>query len=158
MSDKRYYSLFPKALSDCVERLTRPVLKAQGLASSRLITQWHEVVGDAVAKHCVPQKLSYPPGKNTDGTLTIAVENGFATEIQYMQPVILERLASYFGYKAITRIAISHAYSPAKVAVKAYKKQTTISKESVQITGDIEDPELKNALQSLAKALSQSTP
>jgi len=156
MSDKRYSSPFPKELSACVERLTRPVLKAQGLAGSRLITHWHEIVGPALANRCVPQKLSYPKGKTTDGTLTISVENGFATELQHMQPAILEKLASYLGYKAVARIVISHAYKPLTTAISPVRKKASTPGVAIKLPENIEDDELKNALQSLAETLSGS--
>src|SRR5258708_1653919 len=110
--EKRFYSPFPKLLERCVEPLLRPVLKAQGralkgegLAGSGLLTKWESIGGAELASHVVPEKLSFPPGKKTGGTLTVSVENGFATELQHMQPVILERLAIYFGYQAVARIA-----------------------------------------------------
>lgn len=153
---KRYRSPFPKTLSACIEPLTRPVLRAQGLPATRLITQWPEIVGAEMAGHCVPEKLSFPPGKNNDGTLTIAVENGFATEIQYMQPAIMERLASYFGYKAVTRITISHTYRASALAQAAVKKprKPALDKQCIEATHDIDDVELKAAFSSFAHALS----
>jgi hypothetical protein len=151
MSDKRRYSLFPKALGDCVEPLTRPVFKERGLASARLVTGWAQIVGASLAEHCLPEKLSFPIGTKTGGTLTIAVENGFATEIQHMQPFILEKLAAYFGYRAVARIAISHSFTPVEAKVK---KSTATVNGNIIITENIEDPELKAALESLAKTLS----
>ena len=157
MSEKRrYYSLFPKTLSNCVEPLTRPVLKERGLASARLITGWSDIIGRPLADHCLPEKLSFPPGKKTDGTLTVAVENGFATDIQHMQPYILERLASYFGYRAVNRLVISHSFQSNK---KPAPKKSVPSNPELKpvITSDIDDPELKEALESLARAMTQPT-
>ena len=98
ITDKRSCYLFPKTLGDFVEPITRPILKEKGLAGSRILTQWESIVGTQLALHTVPEKLAFPKGKKTGGTLTISVENGFATELQHMQPLILERLAGYFGY------------------------------------------------------------
>jgi hypothetical protein len=152
---KRRYSMFPKTLSACVEPLTRPVLKAQGLAGSRILTDWHTIVGPHLAKFTIPEKIAFPPGKKNGGTLTIAAENGFATELQHMQAVILERLAGYFGYTAITRVVISHSYLPAAKppAIKpriAKSLPATCAAAAESVT----DPELRAALQSLAKTLS----
>lgn len=159
MNEKTYRksSLFPKALSACVEPLTRPVFKAQGLAGSRLLTEWPEVVGAKLARHCFVEKLSFSPGKKTDGTLTIAVENGFATELQHMQPVILERLSSYFGYKAVSRIVISHSYGPAAKPAPKAKRAAPLPADCAHFADEVSDPELKEALQSLAETLSGKT-
>lgn len=154
MEDKRRSSLFPKQVGVCIEPLTRPVLKAKGLAGSRILSEWPSIVGAGLADHCIAEKLSFPTGKKTGGTLTISVESGFATQIQYMQPVILEKLAVYFGYKAVDRIAIAHTYVPQKPVAKPPAKRGFLNKESVQITAQVEDDELRAALESLARTLS----
>jgi len=152
--NKRYFSLFPKALAGCVEPLLRPVLKAQGLAGSRILTEWDNIVGPSLARHTYPEKLAFPKGKKTGGTLTISTESGFATELQHMQPVILERLAGYFGYMAIERIVFSHTWVPARHDRKLPAPKPTLTAASAELAGEVEDGELKDALQSLARTLS----
>ncbi|NBO19010.1 MAG: DUF721 domain-containing protein [Proteobacteria bacterium] len=154
MSDNNFRrpSLFPKTLGDCIEPLTRPAMKANGLAGSRILTEWASIVGPQLAAHSAPEKLSFPRGAKTGGTLTISTESGFAPQLQHMQPIILERLASYFGYAAISRITISHSWArPAEKAPP--RKPPTLPKGSASITHEVEDPELRAALVSLAKTL-----
>jgi hypothetical protein len=153
-SGERRYSFFPKPLKSCIEPLTRPLLKAQGLASSRLLGEWENIVGRELAGRCIPQKLSFPAGKTTGGTLAIAAENGFATELQHMQPVILERLASYFGYKAVARIAISHSFLPPAPKTVLHVPTPTLAAGCVAIAQEATDSELKAALSSFAETLS----
>ena len=153
----RKTSLFPRTLAQCIEPVARPALKAQGLAGSRILTEWASIVGPRMAKHSCPEKLSFPPGKRSGGTLVISVENGFAPDIQHQQPIILERLSSYFGYQAVARIVISHTYihmqnTPVK---KTAKKAAALPKEITNLTNAIEDEELRRTLQSLAKTLSE---
>ena len=150
----RKFSFFPKTLSQVIDPLTRPVFKSRGLAGSRLLTDWPQVVGPSLARHAAPEKISFPPGKTTGGTLTIAVENGFATELQHMQAIILERLAVYFGYKAITRVVISHAYLPVAETKKLQQRPASLPAGSASVADNIADGELKDALASLAKTLS----
>lgn len=151
MSDRRKFSFFPKPLSSCVEPLVRPVLRAKGLAGSRILTDWESIVGRELAAHTSPEKISFPQGKKTGGTLTIAVENGFALELQHMQAAILERLATYFGYVAVSRIAISPAVLPSPKP-KPQTPPPALAAGSARVTG-VEDEALKDALQSLARAL-----
>lgn len=138
-----------------MEPLLRPVVKAHGMGTARLLTQWESVVGPRLAGRTLPEKLSFPKGKKTGGTLTIAAENGFATELQHMQPLILERLATYFGYQAITRIAISHTYIPA-AATPPTPPVKKVLPDCTALADTVDDPELKAALQSLAKTLAGS--
>ncbi len=150
--DKRRYSLFPKTLGSVVEPLTRPVLKKQGLARTRILTEWSTIVGPELARHCAPEKLSFPAGKKNSGTLTISVEHGFNTELQHMTPLILERLASYFGYAAVSRIVISHGWQVPMEKLPA-KPRRALPAECVTLTDGVEDPLLKDALRSLARTL-----
>jgi hypothetical protein len=150
----RKFSLFPKPLAQVIEPLTRPLFKSTGLSGTRLLTEWPQVIGPALARHTAPQKLSFPRGKNTGGTLTIAVAHGFATEIQHMQPIILERLATYLGYKAVTRLVISHDFLAEPAPAGQPKPQPTLPAASVALVQEVEDDELKEALTSLAETLS----
>jgi hypothetical protein len=155
VEDKRRFSLFPKPLANCVEPVTRPVLKAQGLAGSRILTDWQSIVGPSLYRHTLPEKLSFPRGQKTGGTLVISTENGFATELQHMQPVILERLAVYFGYQAISRIVISHSWVAAPAAeTKLRTLPSRLPPECQRLADEVSDPDLKEALLSLAKTLS----
>lgn len=155
ITDKRKYSLFPKTLASVVEPVTRPLFKTQGLAGSRLLTEWDSIVGASLARHCLPEKLSFPAGKKTGGTLTISVENGFATELQHMQPIILERIAGYFGYAAVNRIVISHGWTAPAKEEHLPKPRPALPAECLQMTEGVEDPELKAALASLARTLAE---
>lgn len=149
-------SMFPKTLSQCIEPITRPVFKTQGLAGSRIISEWSSIVGEKLATHCIPQKLSFSAGKKTDGTLSIAVENGFATELQHLQPIIIERLATYFGYKAVARVTISHTYVPEKEKLPTVeKRKTSLPSSCINVAETVEDDELRAALIRIAKTLSE---
>lgn len=151
----RKTSLFPQTLAQCIEPVTRPVLKSQGLAGSRIITQWAAIVGPMLAQHSQPEKLFFPAGKKTGGTLTIATESGFAPEIQHQIPVIMERLSVYFGYRAVSRITISHSYAPSRsTPVKTAKKPAALPADISALAADIADDELRAALESLAGTLS----
>jgi hypothetical protein len=143
----------PKILSQILEPITKPAFKAHGLAGNRIISEWPQIIGEKLSSYCIPEKLSFPAGKKTDGTLSIAVENGFAPEIQHMQALILERLAVYFGYKAITRITISHSYTPLKEE-KGHSKNLKVALKPFLINEEIDDVELRSALSNIAKSLS----
>lgn len=155
MTNYRKSSMFPKTLSQCIEPVTRPILKTQGLAGTRILSEWSEIVGEKLADHSIPQKLSFPTGKKTDGNLTIAVQNGFAPEIQHKQALILERLASYFGYKAVARITISHSYVT-EAPKAANKIKGKLKASSIDLAKSVEDTELRAALTDIAQTLAEN--
>jgi len=151
---RRRSSMFPAELGKFIEPLTKPVLKEHGLAGSRIMAEWSNIVGAELAERCMPERLTFPQGKKTDGTLAIAAQNGFAPYLQQMQPVLLERLASYFGYKAVVRINISHTYVPTAPKKPAPQKKTkAISEDCIGLAAQVDDPDLRAALESFAKSL-----
>ncbi len=155
MSDNiRRFSMFPKTLDKLVEQLTRPMFKTQGLGGSRIVSQWQSIVGKELAQHTLPEKLSFPKGKQTGGTLVISTENGFATELQHRIPQIIERLSTYLGYQAVSRIVISHSWVPAPEIADVPPPIPTLKHAAKDLTDGITDPDLKKALESLGQALS----
>lgn len=148
----RRYSLFAKSLKSCIEPVTKPILKSQGLAGNRILEEWEQIVGSQLATHTLPEKLTFPQGKKTDGTLVIGCESAHALALQHMQPIILERLAVYFGYRAVGRITISQRF--VRPVVPAQKKSTI---KAVMVDDDclseVEDVELKQALAGFAKTI-----
>ena len=153
---KRRYSLFSKSLKSCIDPLVRPVFKAQGLAASKLIAEWEQLVGKELARHTLPLKLTFARDKNHGGTLTVSCTGAYAVTLQHMQPILIERIASYFGYKAVERILIEQrpmeAVAPAKRSVA--KKGKNVDTSSI---ADVEDPELREALSALAKTFATPT-
>lgn len=144
-------SLFPKPLDKIIAPLVKPLFKPRGLAGAHFVTDWPRIAGEELAAHCAPEKLSFPSGGKTGGTLTIAVENGFALELQHMQPVILERINTYYGYPAVARLAISHNF--ARRVEKPQQPPSPPASGARYEVKNIADPELGAALQSLANSL-----
>lgn len=101
----RRWSLFPRKLGQSIEGIVKPVYQQHGFSEHRVLTEWVSVVGRELAAGSAPRKLAFPRGKREQGVLHVAVSSGArALELQHMQPVILERIATYFGYRAIEKI------------------------------------------------------
>lgn len=154
MNQKRRFSLFPRRLGICVEPLVRPVFKKSGLAGTRIIPDWPLIVGSRLAMRCMAEKISFPAGKKSGGTLSIAVENGFSTELLYMQPVILERVNTYFGYQAVSKMILSPRVLPAKREDTVQAGRRALPNVDNRSIDAMDDSELKEALKSLANTMS----
>jgi hypothetical protein len=152
MSETRRFSLFPKPLKGCIEPITRPLFREQAGATARLLTHWPEIVGEKLASRCHPQQLSKRGGQKKGCTLQLAVENGFATEIQYMSAMILERIQTCLGDASVDQIVISHTYT--RAAAAPAKKTRPKMTAPLHTDLPVEDPELAAALRSLARTLS----
>ena len=93
-------------VSYLVDKVTKPILQKFGFYHNKIITDWRLIVGDKVATCSTPTKLILKKGKY-DGTLFINVtSSSIATELYYQTDLILEKLAFYFGYRAVTKLKI----------------------------------------------------
>jgi hypothetical protein len=94
-----------RAVAAPLSTVTRPVLKRRGLASGRVVSEWTEIVGATLASCSCPERLSQPRDGGP-GTLKIRVDGPMAIELQHLEPVIIERINSYFGYRAVARLSM----------------------------------------------------
>lgn len=150
---------YAKPLYKALEQVTRGTFKKRGLAEARIITEWHRIVGDTLANRTLPCKLSFPKGQREGGTLQLTVSSGWALEVQHLEPVILERIATYFGYKAIGKLHITQAPLPFRKKPGTAKPSPALSTEEhlllTHATASVTHPELQAALQSLGEAVMQ---
>ena len=96
-----------KTLKDILSDTLKPACEKYGFITYRIINHWRQIVGKNIATLSHPIEISFLPNKNDEGLLTIGISNpGFALEIQASELIIINKLATYFGYKAISRIKI----------------------------------------------------
>lgn len=142
-----------KALTKVVD----PIYQQQGFIRAKIILDWHLIMGDKFANFCVPEKIYFPFEKRTGGRLVIKTTSSFAVEISHHEPVIINRINQYFGYKAVERISISHTF----MTPRRHKKQpvrilSQEQKEQIeQQLEEITNPQLKKALYNLGTAILQ---
>ncbi|MBL6946346.1 MAG: DUF721 domain-containing protein [Rhodospirillales bacterium] len=147
----------PRALGVAVEKVTKPLFGKRGLADGAIVRNWPAIVGADFAKVTAPEKLSFPTGERAGGTLHLRVASGaVATQIQHAEPVILERINGYFGYRAVARLRMMQAPVAAR---KEFELSTPKEidpqddKAIAEILSGIEDEELREALQSLGRSV-----
>lgn len=155
---KRRFSLFPTTLQKAAEIATRPAFKQFGIVQARLTSDWSQIVGPVLAQKALPTRIQFPKGQRDGGTLFLAVATGWALEIQHLEPVILEKIATYFGYRAVGKIHITQRPLPAqKPAAKANPAPPPLPQEAREklenATASVEFPELKAALERLGEGI-----
>jgi hypothetical protein len=103
---KRCY-LFPKTLSTALDWSVKDAFAQRGFSNRDVIRRWSDIVGEKLARVCTPVKMTFPTGTQANGQLYLKVTNGsHALEVQFQEPIILERLAMFYGYRIATRIVI----------------------------------------------------
>lgn len=94
----------------------RKALRKFGFAEAEIVTKWKQIVGHRLGERTSPIRLAYRHGQRTSGTLHILVESGFAVEILHIEPLLIERVNSYYGYAAVEKLAIHQGPLPRSAA------------------------------------------
>lgn len=102
------------SLAATLPGITEPALRKRGFAQSEVITRWSEIVGPELAAGTAPEKLTFRTAGHGDATLHVRVSGPLATELQHLEPVVLERINTYFGYRAVGRLALVQGPLPAR--------------------------------------------
>ena len=83
-----------------LHKVTEKIYRKRGFASAGVLDNWPAIVGEDLARQTLPERLG------AGGTLRLRVDGPLATEIKHLEPQILERIASYFGYRAVIRLSL----------------------------------------------------
>ncbi len=148
------YSLFPKHIAKSIEPLIKPIYKKHGFAEYRILTEWNKIAGDDLASCSLPQKLTSTRNQH-GGILHILAASGRALELQHMEPVILDRIATYFGYRAVQKIKFTQTSSSLfrKSISRKPEEKGVISEKLAALVGECTDEELRNILLLLGSRL-----
>lgn len=147
-----------------VQKILSPLAIRQGFRTATILTHWGEIVGSQYAPLTVPLKVTYiPRGEKEDGapifeaTLHVMVKNtSTALTLKYVEPQILERLNSHFGYSAIQKMKLHHGISlESQDSPKQRRSGSRPPKNRIETPfpktclEDIQEESLKNALSAL---------
>ncbi|WP_240386428.1 DUF721 domain-containing protein [Asaia bogorensis] len=88
--DRERRTMTGRALGAILPQVTRPAFNRKPAPAVRLILDWAEIVGPALAAQTEPRKVSA-------GTLTIACTGPVALELQHLAPQLIERINNHCG-------------------------------------------------------------
>ncbi len=141
----------PRALAAVLPKVTKPLFGARGFVEAGVLTDWPDIVGRPLADHTCPERLG------VDRVLVVRVESGGgALELRHLEPVVLERIAGYFGYRAVTRLALVQGPLPARPAPRRRSPRALDAAEEATLDArlsDAGDPDLRAALERLGRAV-----
>ncbi len=127
-------------------------MRKRGFYDVDIITDWENIVGPEWAKQTSPHKLNFNAHTRRSGTLHILVTPGASVLIQHIEPMIIDRVNTYFGFEAINRLKIIHGHVPLSTLPKKEKPEPNSPLPHIE---GIADPDLKIALQRLGQGLAQ---
>ena len=141
----------PSSIEDHLSLFLKPVIKQNKKEFSlltALVKNWQSIIGDKYHKLCYPKSVSSSREGNV--SLTIGAYNpaiGFF--LKNNSPLILERIASFYGYKMVNKINIKQ--EPQDIEnnqnqIKLTDKQEKYLKKQI---ANIEDQNLAESLSKL---------
>lgn len=145
-----------RAIAAEIPKIAGAALGKRGFAEAQLVAQWPAIIGETLAAGVSPERLSFPQGERREGTLHLRVAPGLALEVQHREPVLVERINAFFGYRAVARLALKQG-PPAQPAAPPPPHRRPLKAEERQSLdrrlAAIDDAALKAALQRLGEAV-----
>jgi hypothetical protein len=93
--------------------------------------------------------------------LHLRVAPGFATEVQHLEPLIVERINSYYGFRAVGRLKLTQGPLPAPRPRRdrGLRPLSPAEEERLgRLLGEVGDPELRQALAQLGRGVAGRRP
>ena len=147
----------PKALAEAAARITKPAFGKRGLSSAAIVNQWPEIIGPMLAAHSAPERIVYPKGERTGGTLYLRIDSGsLAVELQHLQPLLMERVNGYIGYRAVAVLKLIQGPLPPRIAPPPPRvRPLNASEEKAldQCLLSVDDPGLRASLEALGRSV-----
>lgn len=151
---KKYSGLSP--IENSITEIIKPIfLKKRDdfLIISYLNKNWSGIVGEKFFQFCKPKKVKFSnrsKNKKNSKTLYINAYNpSIAFYLEANSNLIIEKIASYYGYKIIDEIKIFQELTDIESKNKK-PEEVKINKEDEKricdLTTKIKDPELKSAI------------
>ena len=159
----------PRILAELAGLTLGPALAAQGFASREIIANWDMIAGPRLAGHCRPQKINWPKRRpNPDeepeaAALVLRVESAFALEAQQIAPLMIQRVNTHLGWKAVDRVVlkqgpVERAHSASGPQLEDQLKDQPITEPVRKAVEGIADPDLQNAMARLGQAIASNAP
>jgi len=157
MYNKKKYYAGLQTIDEKISHLLKPIAqnnKKHFIVINNLTKNWADIIGEKNSQNCQIESLNFDrEGKN--GKLTISAHNSaIAFFLQNNSELIIERIASIYGFKSVNKIIIKQ--EPRKSQNQAIKP-IQLDKKSAdflenKIT-EIEDKDLAETLRKLGKEI-----
>ena len=157
----------PKKIGDTLGKVNRVFSNKYGKIEFLILSKWPQIVGSFFAEHSEPDKISrltedfdeydQPIFKSF---LNVRVSPAAAVEFQHYKDTIIEKINSFFGYKAIADLRLQQNFIPKKKIEQPLKSkrfetnfnEKELIKKEVQI---IKDKELENSIVNLGLSINK---
>lgn len=145
-----------RAVADLVPDVGRAAFRRFGFVQSSIVSRWGDIVGPRYAAVSAPESIRFPPGKRSDGVLTLVVRGAHGPMMQHITPEIVDRVNRFFGYAAIARVIFRQGELSPPPERRAPPSLRPVPSDLGDSLRAIADPELKAVLEALAAGVAAS--
>ena len=147
-----------KKASVLLKKNIQKVSESRGFAQSRVLTHWSEIVGEEISSVSIPTKVSYKTD-SLGATLTILTSGSSGPVLEMQKEFIRTKINAVYGYNAVQKIKITQSSplalihkneNPQSVISKKNKPKVEISTSLEKAVNEIDDKNLRQALEELA--------
>ncbi|MBV7411244.1 DUF721 domain-containing protein [Dermabacteraceae bacterium TAE3-ERU27] len=90
----------PQGIEKVLARVMGDLGWSDGIAMGRVMADWENIVGEAVAEHCTP--LSFD-----EGVLIVRADSSaWAAQMRYLTPVLIGRIHEEIGRNLVTKVEV----------------------------------------------------
>ena len=160
---KRTY--VPKKIGETLARINKNYSSKFGKIEFLILSKWTQIVGSFFADHSEPDKISRTTEEFNEfdepiykNFLHVRVSPAAAVEFQHYKDTIIEKINSYFGYKAIADLRLQQNFIPKKKIknnINLYDQELS-EEEKVSIKSEInniKDKELEKSIVNLGASI-----
>ena len=157
----------PKKIGDTLGKVNRVFSNKYGKIEFLILSKWPQIVGSFFAEHSEPDKISrltedfdefdQPIFKNF---LHVRVSPAAAVEFQHYKDTIIEKINSFFGYKAIADLRLQQNFIPKKnnkrtLNLKEFENTENEKKLVKKEIKNIKDKELEKSIVNLGLSINR---
>ncbi|WP_227269914.1 DUF721 domain-containing protein [Roseobacter weihaiensis] len=157
---------FARTSSLLTQRI-RAASETRGFAQSRLLTQWAEVAGAAIAAISRPVEVSYGRG-GMGATLTLLTTGANAPMLEMEKEKLRARVNAVYGYNAIARVRITQTaatgFAEGQVDFQQGPRTSptppsdpALRQKAAEVTQPVADETLRSALARLGENILNKT-
>lgn len=151
----------PRSLSMAMNKAMKGAFAKRGFSQREILSRWPTIVGPMLAQHSCPERLTFERDKAAGANLLVRVEGAFGLELQHLAPQVIDRINTYFGYRAVARLSLVQGpIIQQSSAPRAATRDLTPAEEKsvVDAVAATRDPDLAKALAALGRAMVAAGP
>jgi hypothetical protein len=148
-----------KRLADLVGKAMTPACRKRGFASVDIIAAWSDIVGERYGTRVQPDRLIWPRRPDLSdpdnppepATLVVHTDGPTALLLSHDSPQVIERINTFYGWKAVGRIKILQRPVSAKPSAAKRPMRSLTRSEEQRLEHNLEGVENERLREALKK-------